>query len=379
VLLRVTLPRAGAAVGAAALWVALQTATEITVTDMMQVRTFAEEVYTQFVRPEVEAGADADAVLARAVAVSVPALVGTWMLTVAVAGRWERRLPPPDALTAEPWTYRLGWWRWLAAAGVAAALAVLVGVPVGGLVWKLGVQGHPPSWSADVAGRHLANALRTRGGLVGQSLLLAAGAGVLTAGVGLVVSWLAVGARRFQVFLLSLLAVAWALPGPVLGLGLKDAISIVLDVTDSQVAADLLYYGPSPLPALWAYLVRFLPYAVALVWPVVRLWPRELHDLARLDGLSPVREFWLVVRPLTAAAFVRAALAVAVLSLGELSAGKLVETPGSQTFSHEVFNQMHYGVGNDLAALCLLLLAAVLVGAAVVGAFRLKNPFRGAN
>src|SRR5262249_15380746 len=49
VLLRVSLRRSAAAVGAAALWVALLTATEITVTDMMRVRTFAEEVYNQFV------------------------------------------------------------------------------------------------------------------------------------------------------------------------------------------------------------------------------------------------------------------------------------------------------------------------------------------
>jgi ABC-type spermidine/putrescine transport system permease subunit II len=54
--------------------------------------------------------------------------------------------------------------------------------------------------------------------------------------------------------------------------------------------------------------------------------------------------------------------AVAVLSLGELGAGKLVETPGSQTFAHEVFTQMHYGVTNDLAALCLVLLTVVIVG-----------------
>src|SRR5262249_46273097 len=76
VLLQITLPRCRAAIGAAALWVALQTATEITVTDMMQVRTFAEEVYTQFVRPELDPTAlDQRDVLARAVAVSVPALV----------------------------------------------------------------------------------------------------------------------------------------------------------------------------------------------------------------------------------------------------------------------------------------------------------------
>jgi iron(III) transport system permease protein len=59
---------------------------------------------------------------------------------------------------------------------------------------------------------------------------------------------------------------------------------------------------------------------------------------------------------------VRAGLAVAVLSLGELGASKLVSTPGSKTFAHEVFFQMHYSATNNVAALCLVLLAAVVLG-----------------
>src|SRR5438132_11989231 len=68
VLWKVTLPRCRAAILAAGLWVALMIVTEITVTDMMQVRTFAEEVYTQLVAGDKPA-------LARAVAVSLPVVL----------------------------------------------------------------------------------------------------------------------------------------------------------------------------------------------------------------------------------------------------------------------------------------------------------------
>jgi ABC-type spermidine/putrescine transport system permease subunit II len=65
---------------------------------------------------------------------------------------------------------------------------------------------------------------------------------------------------------------------------------------------------------------------------------------------------------------------VTVLSLGEISASKLVETPGWDTLVHVIFDRMHYGVGNDLAALCLLLLIFVLMGGiAVVIAARLAR------
>ena len=60
---------------------------------------------------------------------------------------------------------------------------------------------------------------------------------------------------------------------------------------------------------------------------------------------------------------------VTVLALGELSAGKLVATPGGETFAHEVFKRMHYGVTNHLAALCLVLLAMVAVPGAVLAAW----------
>ena len=50
----VTLPITPA-IGLAALWVALLVATDMTVTDLYQVRTYAEEVYTEFAAPDISA------------------------------------------------------------------------------------------------------------------------------------------------------------------------------------------------------------------------------------------------------------------------------------------------------------------------------------
>jgi ABC-type Fe3+ transport system permease subunit len=130
-------------------------------------------------------------------------------------------------------------------------------------------------------------------------------------------------------------------------------------VTGSRWLAILLYHGPSPLPLVWVDVIRLTPCAVALLWPVVRLLPAELSDAARVDGASPSQELRHVVWPLTRAVFGRAALAVGVLALGELSAGKLVATPGMPGYATEIFTQMHYGVTNELAARCVLLLMLV--------------------
>jgi iron(III) transport system permease protein len=363
VLWKVTLPRCRAAVFAAGLWVSLFAVTEITVTDMMQVRTFAEEVYTEFV------AGDRGAPLARAIAISWPMVLLTWGVVVFATSRWERRLPPLEALGAQPRLLRLGRARWPCLALALAAVGLLAGVPLVSLIWKAGLSGSPQTWSGQVVGHHLFTALRARGWLVVESSLFAAVAGGLAATLGLVVCWLAIEARWFQAGTLGLMAAAWALSAPLLGIGLKLTIDQIIALTRSRWVADALYYKPSPLPTIWAYLVRFLPCAIAILWPVVRLLPRELRDAARVDGARPGQELIHLVVPLMAPACLRAGVTVAILSLGELGASKLAATPGSSTFAIEVFGLMHYGVTNDLAALCLLLLGVVVLGGSVLAFF----------
>jgi iron(III) transport system permease protein len=369
VIVHVTLPRAGAALGAAALWVSLQVATEISVTDVMQVRTFAEEMYTQIVGgPVVEEG------IARAVAATLPFVFMAAVVVGGMAGRWECRLPASRGADATPLArlpllFELGRWRWPFALLLGGIAGVLLAVPLGSLVWRAGLTGTPSQWSAAATLYYLRRACRPPDGLMlGDSLLLVAVAGVLVSVVALVMCWAARGSLWFRGGVLVLMAVAWAMPGPLLGLGLKIVIDRLLDITDSRWLAQALYHGPSPLPLLWVDVIRFFPCAVALLWPLIRLIPAELSDAARVDGATPVQELRHVVWPLLSTAFARSALAVAVLSLGEVSASKLVSTPGMPSYATDIFTQMHYGVTNELAARCVLLLLPVAAGgAAVVG------------
>jgi ABC-type Fe3+ transport system permease subunit len=174
----------------------------------------------------------------------------------------------------------------------------------------------------------------------------------------LLLCWLAREARWLAVLLVGLGATAWAFPGPLLGIGLKELILRIVDWTGKGILASALYYGPSPLPVLWARFIRFLPCALALLWPIVRLLPRELLETARLEGARPGQELRLIVWPLTRRACLAAAVIVTALALGEITTSKLVET-SSDTFAHVVYDRMHYGVRHDVAALCLVLLAEV--------------------
>jgi iron(III) transport system permease protein len=375
---RFTLPRARAAVAAAILWIAVQTAAEITVTDLMLVRTFAEEVYTQFTLQNPDD-------LPRAVAVSLPTSGLAALLVLWAAQRWRKTLPPLEQAAEPLCLFHLGKARWPVCWLVIALIALLVGVPLIGLLWKAGLGGSPEHWSGDRLSHLLLSSLTGKWRLVAENMTVALAAGVIAAGLALTACWLSSESRWFQASVLLLAALAWTIPGPVVGIGLKSTINELLNIEEaithslglSVAQAPLrlaLWDGPSPLPVLWVSVIRFFPFALAVLWPAVRLLPVEQRDAARLDGAHPWDELRRVIFPLTKSVCFRAALAVAVLSLGELSAGKLVETPGWTTLAHVIFEQMHRGVPADVASLCLVLLLQIVLGGALVAALMRRSP-----
>jgi iron(III) transport system permease protein len=359
VLWHVTLPGARISILSAALWVSLQACTEIAVSDVMQVRTYAEEVYTQLLEADQPA-------LARALVASLPLVILCLFLILAAVGRWQKTLPPLFSLQSRPVLFRLHRARWPAFALVCLVALAVFGLPVGSLIRRAGLAGSPSTWSFAVLAHHVNLVLRTRGSMVLTSVGLALGGGIIAAAYGLVICWLSQESTWFRISSLVLLALVWAMPGPIIGIGLIKTIELLLTAFPVSFLENALYRSPSPLPALWVDVLRFLPLAVAMLWPAVRLLPPELRDTARVEGATPWQELRHVIWPLTRRSFLGAAFAVMVLSLGEISAGKLVETPGFRTFTQAIFDQMHYGVGNDLAVLCLVLLGIVGLGCALM-------------
>jgi iron(III) transport system permease protein len=365
---RVLLPRAALASVAAAGWVAVQAATEIPVTDAMMVRTFAEEVYTQFVA--------ASGGLAGAVMVTLPAWVAAVLVGGWVARSATRTFDAPASEAGRPLNLKLGpRARWLTASVVWLAAGLFAGLPLAALAWKAGGGSTRAGWGPVVLTEELHKVLRTDGEVLFGSLSAAVGSGLVAAGLAWVACRLASGSRWFGRFLFVLCVVLAVTPGPVVGLGLKSAIAHLVDAEAWVLARSglsltfpplrsLLYDQPSPVPAGWAALVRLFPVAVVVIWPAVRAVPRDLLEAARLDGVSVWR---YVLIPLTGPAAVQAALAVAALALGEVSASKLVNPPFRTAYVLRLFDLMHYGAESTVAALCLLQLAATtLLASAVV-------------
>jgi iron(III) transport system permease protein len=352
VLALVTLPRARASILAAALFVLLQTASETNVTDIMLVPTLADEVRTQFAQDDRPA-------LARTLVLALPGLLLTWIAVLGLLAYLEKHLPPlaPVFRSQRPLDLGPAWLRWI----VGIVLLTLILAPVGSLVWKLGISGHPPEWKLDVAWRYLHAETIVKGKDLAESLATAIITGLTITGLALVGCWLARERAWFRWLLFSVLTWAWVLPGPAVGIGLLEAI---MGLPDGPWKV-ILYYRPSPAPIMWAQTIRVLPIAVVFLWPVMRMIPRELFDEARLGGTAAFGEFLHIVVPMARRAALVTAIAAIALCLGEVSASARVQTPGWESYTKLLLDAMHYSVNNSLAALNLLMMASLVALALV--------------
>ena len=349
--------RARAAALLAGCWVAVQCLTEVVVTDVAMVRTFAEEVYVRLVGDP--AGVPA------AVGVGLPVWAASAVLAVNVARRVLAAIPATDGIPLNrPLIVRNRAARLAATLVLWAGTFVLVGWPLAALAGRTG-------------GAHtLVRVAAVHGPTLAGSLVWAAVAGVVAATLGLAACWAARQSRLMAGLVVAVAAAAWVTPAPLLGLGLKRAIDLLLAGEEAVLAAlgldpefpplrSLLYDQPSPAPAVWALVVRYFPVAVAVIWPAVRAIPQAHLDAAALDGGRAAARR-AVVWPATWAAVARAAAAAAALGVGEVVATKLVEPPGRQSFAQELFNAMHYGADATVAAMALFQLAATTAAAALL-------------
>jgi ABC-type Fe3+ transport system permease subunit len=369
VLRRVMLPRLWPFVGLAALVVAWPTWHEITVTDFFKVQTLAEEVYLQ-----LNAGTQDD--VARACAATFPLELAFIGLMVIVLRRWQACCPQRWPSLGQLQRLQLGTSRWLASVWLFFLSALVLLIPVWGLIDKAGMNygvNVDPHWSAAKLLEELARISTTQWLVLLQSLVLGLACGIVFALVTLLFIWLARGSNKTEKLLWWLTSLLWSIPGPIVGLGVLACILQLLEMPGHQIWSKLLYTVPSPLPNVWVVLIRYVPIAWLVIWPVARLLPREWDEVAYLDGAGPWQRLSRVYWPNLAGPIVWVGLGIGLLSLGEISGSKLVRIPGFLPISQLIFEKMHAAKDTEVAALSLMLLIIILFGATLLV---LWHPYR---
>ncbi len=340
VLGRVTLRRSLGALAGAALAVAVLTAGDMTVTDLLQVHTYAEEAYVRF-----QLGQGPGVVAA----VTVPPLLVFGVLLVLTA-RGLLRADPARLVSASARgrVWRLGRRRVPLGGLVVATAGGIIAPPMYRLVWWAGrVGGESSHWSVAGLVRTIREAGADAAGPLSESLIWSAVGATATVFLAWALAWLSRAPGPWRAITGATAALTLATPAPVAGMALILAYRSVPTVYNSAamlVLADVL---------------RTLPFALLILWPAARTIPSEHLEAAALDGLGPRAIAWRVAIPLSLGALIAAWGVAFVLALGELPASNLVAPPGHTPLAVVIWSFLHSGVESQLAGLSLVMLAVV--------------------
>ncbi len=365
----VTLRRVWGPLGIAALWVLVTTTGEMTVTDIFQIRTYAEELYTGFAL-----GGD---LLAAPLGVLPGMIIVAWLTMAALVVCWY--VLPRQRLTQmrPPYRYRLGRWQWPAALFTLLALLIVVGVPLANLVYQAGVvasdpaAAEQPTWSL----RHFvvivgSSPLKHRAEF-GWTMLTGGLAAAAAIAIAIPLGWLGRRDGASATPALAVTAFCLAVPGPLVGMALVALLS-------QPDAPALTFLRDRTLFSPWAaQVVRSLPLTVLIVWQAFRTIPRDTLEMARVDGAGVGGQLLWVALPQRWGAVLGAGLVAAAIAMGDVAAtaSDMVVPPGIDLLSRRVAGMLHASVYDEIAGICLTN-AALFVAIAAAAMWFLTPPRR---
>ena len=303
---------------------------------LLRVHTYPVEIFAQFSAFYNEAAATALALPVIVMALILLALQRFWM-----RGRSYVVLQSGRSASA---SFHLGAFKPWAAAYMVALTGAAVGLPLAVLV-------HQAKTAAVFAAVwHSA----------GREILFTSGLSLAAATVIAVLAYLLCGTRwqgrRKQGALLDLFNYApLALPATVLGIGLIYVWN--------RPATQFIYGGAMIL--VIAYAARFVPFSLQAVSAGMRQIGPGLREAARLYQGAWWKRTLAVDIPLCLPALVAAWSIAFILCMSELGATLLVIPPGMGTIALKIYNLMHYGANQMVAALSIVLIAVNLTIAAV--------------
>ena len=323
----VTLPALRPAVAAGSLLVALYVLSDFGAVSLMQYPALTRAIYLQY---QALFDRDPAAVLAL-VLVVLTAIVLAAESRFRRRARYHRSAPGAARRAAR---VPLGRWRWPALAFCTVFVGVFLALPVGVLAhWA--VQGIELGRPLEVAWRAALNSL--------VAASLAAGVAAVAA---LPIAVLSQRHRaRWARSLERLAFTANALPGIVVALSL---------VFFAARYGGRLYQTLSVL--VFAYVVRFLPQAVAATGAALRTVDPRVEEAARGLGRRPLNVLATVTVPLVRPGLLAGAALVFLSAMKELPATLLLKPIGFETLATEIWTATNVAAYSEAAPSALLLL-----------------------
>jgi ABC-type Fe3+ transport system permease subunit len=308
---------------------------------------------------------------------------------IAVAGRLFNDLA--DVPHQAPWRWRLKKWRWPAGIVLWAIIFLVAVVPLGNFIYKAGGRvsatdaGLERSWSPPKVFERIAAAPSEFSGEIWLTARVGAAAATAAVLLAMPLAWsmrpnlarrgwdraMATPQRStsavqytksyndsltFPWLRLLFLALCLTIPGPLLGIGL---VHVLNHPPDSPLAPLTWLYDTNFAPWL-VQTMRAWPLATLVLWPALASVPQATLDAAATDGTGPIGRLWRIALPQRWPAVVAAWLVSLAIAVGELAATIIVIPPQTSTMlSIRVFQLLHYGVDDRVAAICLVMVIGI--------------------
>ena len=362
---RVRLPVAMPWVSTAMLATAAMAATEMTVVDLYGYRTLADRFYLQYIVDPTAAS------IARTLA--MPILLAGVFLSVCFS-----RIDSPHVAAGNDDSFCLDVRppkivAWIAGVTALFIAAVVVAVPLSGIVIKAGHEvvvvesQRTISWSPMRFVQNVSSSPLTFAAEYQWTLLLAAIVGF----VSVVAGWILVAAGRSVQKLGAVMdffsIVMVLIPGPIVGLSIVSFFQ--LDVPGFRYL-----YHQTLLPLVIGLLVRALPVSYWILRARYRGIGENIIHAARLE-MNWRQRLWCVDRKLIARTMAAAGVGSAIVASGDVPVMLPIIPPGVTTVGTRLFEQLHSGARYQEASLAFWYVGAVVVFA--YGLVRLNSEKRG--
>lgn len=150
--------------------------------------------------------------------------------------------------------------------------------------------------------------------------------------------------------LLGILAIPFIIPGPILGLALIRLFNTPM----------LAFIYESPLMPMVALVSKYMFIEAIVLVVTLSSLDQNLIDSMRIHWPGKRRYIKCLIE-LMEKKYLGALLIVFALSMGEFGVSLLVTPPGYQMLSIKIYNYLHYGASDVVAALCLLMVFIILL------------------
>ncbi|MCP4112554.1 MAG: iron ABC transporter permease [Desulfobacteraceae bacterium] len=157
--------------------------------------------------------------------------------------------------------------------------------------------------------------------------------------------------------------IPFAIPASILGIGLIKVWN--------RPSTGLIY--TSFIIIIFAYTARFSVFSIRSVSANLRQINTNMEEAAIISDGSWIMRLLKILIPLARPGLTAGWVITFIFCMGELGVTLLVVPPGKETLSVRIYSLMHYGAGNLVACLCLILIIITLIPVSILVYFNSNN------